>query len=135
MTVYAVFDTNVIVSAMITPNSDAPTVKVLEMVANGRIIPLFNNEIITEYDEVLHRDKFRLREKDISNMIGLILDRGVLSYRITSDSLFVDAADAVFYEVALSKDGAYLVTGNTRHFPTKPLVVTPAEMLQIMNGL
>ena len=37
MTVFAVFDTNVIVSAMITPNSDAPTVKVLEMVANGRI--------------------------------------------------------------------------------------------------
>ena len=68
-------------------------------------------------------------------MIGLILDRGVLSYRITSDSLFVDAADTVFYEVALSKAGAYLVTGNTKHFPTQPLVVTPAEMLQIMKGL
>ena len=135
MIVYAVFDTNVIVSAMITPNSDAPTVKVLEMVAIGYIIPLYNDEIISEYDEVLHRDKFKLREKDISNMIGMILERGIPSNRIASSCPFVDSNDAVFYEVALSKDGAYLVTGNTRHFPTKPLVVTPAEMLQIMKDL
>lgn len=35
----------------------------------------------------------------------------------------------VFYEVALSVDDSYLVTGNTKHFPKKPFVVTPAEML------
>ena len=40
----------------------------------------------------------------------------------------------VFYEVALSKEDAYLVTGNTRHFPKKPFVVTPAEMIAIIEG-
>ena len=40
--------------------------------------------------------------------------------------------DAVFYEVALSKEDAYLVTGNTKHFPKSPIVVTPAEMLDII---
>jgi hypothetical protein len=39
----------------------------------------------------------------------------------------------VFYEVALSKDDAYLVTGNTKHFPKKPIVVTPAQMLEILR--
>ena len=39
----------------------------------------------------------------------------------------------VFYEVALSVDDSYLVTGNTKHFPKKPFVVTPAEMLQIIH--
>ncbi len=39
----------------------------------------------------------------------------------------------MFYEVALSKDDAYLVTGNTKHFPNKPIVVTPAEMLDILQ--
>lgn len=43
-----------------------------------------------------------------------------------------DASDAVFYEVALSKEGSYLVTGNKRHFPQAPIVVTPAEMLEIL---
>ena len=49
MKVYAVFDTNVIVSAMITSHSDSPTVKVVEKVATGQITPLFNGEIIAEY--------------------------------------------------------------------------------------
>ena len=43
---YAVFDTNVLVSAMITNNSESPTVKVMEKVADGNIIPIFNYEII-----------------------------------------------------------------------------------------
>ena len=38
----------------------------------------------------------------------------------------------VFYEVALSKEDAYLVTGNIKHFPKTPIVVTPAEMIEIL---
>ncbi len=47
---------------------------------------------------------------------------------------FPDPKDVVFYEVALSKEDAYLVTGNIKHFPKKPFVVTPAEMLAILEG-
>ena len=36
-------------------------------------------------------------------------------------------------EVSLSKDGSFLVTGNVKHFPVKPLVVTPAEMVKMME--
>ena len=39
----------------------------------------------------------------------------------------------MFYEVALSKEDAYLVTGNKKHFPKTPIVVTPAEMLEILQ--
>jgi predicted nucleic acid-binding protein len=46
-----------------------------------------------------------------------------------------DPKDIVFYEVALSVEDSYLVTGNTKHFPKKPFVVTPSEMLQIINGM
>ena len=47
---------------------------------------------------------------------------------------FPDPKDIVFYEVAMSKEDAYLVTGNTKHFPKKPIVVTPSEMLEIMES-
>lgn len=50
-----------------------------------------------------------------------------------SDEFFPDPKDVVFYEVALSKEDAYLVTGNTKHFPKKPIVVTPAEILEILR--
>ena len=59
---------------------------------------------------------------------------GVRGERVLSDDFFPDPKDVVFYEVALSKDDAYLVTGNTKHFPKKPIVVTPAEMLEILRA-
>ena len=50
-----------------------------------------------------------------------------------SDEIFADKDDRVYYEVALSKDDGYVVTGNTKHFPKSPIVVTPAEMMQIVQ--
>ena len=45
--------------------------------------------------------------------------------------------DLPFYEVVLEKrnDDAYLVTGNTRHFPKKPFIVTAREFLNILEQL
>ena len=50
-----------------------------------------------------------------------------------NEVIFPDQKDVVFYEVALSKEDAYLVTGNIKHFPKKPFVVTPAEMVEILG--
>lgn len=133
MKCFAVFDTNVLVSAMITHNSDSATVKVLEQVVKGRIVPLFNDEILLEYQEVLNRDKFNLREDDILNMLDLIIDNGCWAGRRVTDFPFTDADDIVFFEVAMTKEGTFLVTGNTKHFPKVPTVVTPAEMLEIIG--
>ena len=41
----------------------------------------------------------------------------------------------VFYEVALSKEDSFLVTGNIKHFPKKPFIVTPSEMLTIISEI
>ena len=40
---------------------------------------------------------------------------------------------AVIDTVALSKEDAFLVTGNKKHFHRTPIVVTPAEMLEILQ--
>lgn len=55
---YAVIDTNVFVSALITRNPDSPTRVVYDHIDSGDIIPLYNDEIIAEYREVLSRPKF-----------------------------------------------------------------------------
>ena len=59
-------------------------------------------------------------------------ERGIRTERVLSDDFFPDPMDIVFYEVALSKKDAYLVTGNIKHFPTKPYIVTPRQMLDII---
>ena len=131
--IYAVIDTNVIVSAYITKNLQAATSKVLAAVLQGKIIPVYSDEIIDEYIEVLHRKKFDIPEYLIKWAIDRILMNGICGEKVRSIEHFPDPKDIVFYEVALSKDDAYLVTGNKKHFPNKPIVVTPAEMVDILR--
>ena len=64
MKIYAVIDTNVIVSALITKREDSPTRLILDYLLKGRIIPVYNEEILKEYLEVLTRSKFKL-SKDL----------------------------------------------------------------------
>ena len=60
MKVFAVFDTNILVSALISRRSDTAVVRAMETLLSGEVIPLYNDEILREYDEVLHREKFHL---------------------------------------------------------------------------
>ena len=129
----AVIDTNVIVSAYITKNLEAATSKVWEAVLQCKLTPIYNDEILSEYSDVLHREKFGIPEHLIKWALDKVVTNGVRGERVLSDESFPDPKDVVFYEVALSKEDAYLVTGNTKHFPKKPIVVTPAEMLEILQ--
>ena len=134
MRVYAVIDTNVIVSALLARNPQSATVKVLEAFWQGKIVPLANDEIIGEYDEVLRRPKFRFPEELVAAVVAGIKQGAVSAERVKTRQAFPDPKDAVFYEVALSKEDAYLITGNIKHFPHTPIVVTPAEMLDILSS-
>ena len=133
--IYAVIDTNVLVSALFTSNVEAATVKVLDALLQEKIIPLYNEEIYDEYVEVLSRPKFHFTRTIVNKYLKAIRDLGVKAERVRSQENFPDMDDIVFYEVAMSKEDAYLVIGNTKHFPKSPIVVTPAEMMQIILAL
>lgn len=128
---YAVFDTNVLVSALLSHNAESPTVAVVNLILDRIIIPLYNEEILNEYNEVLGRDKFAFSQARIDAVLAAI-QSGIATDRTPAGWDFPDEDDIVFYEVALSVDEAYLITGNTRHFPPVSKVVTPSEMLQIV---
>ena len=66
-------------------------------------------------------------------MLSLIKTKGINSRRQPVTALFPDPDDIVFYKVAMSHDDSYLVTDNLRHFPRNGRVVTPAEMLYIIE--
>lgn len=130
---YAVFDTNVLVASLMSKRLDSPNVILLDYVVNGRIVLLYNKIILEEYDDVLHRSKFDFDDERVRAVIDLVTT-GLEMEPTTSDEHFSDPDDAVFYEVALSKEGSYVVTWNQRHFPKSPIVVTPEEMLQIVKS-
>ncbi|MCQ2800894.1 MAG: putative toxin-antitoxin system toxin component, PIN family [Bacilli bacterium] len=136
MKLCAVIDTNVLISALITKNQNSATVKVMRAVLDGTIIPLFHKDIIAEYEEVLHRTKFNLQENTIQLIIDAIKQYGVEVFPQPSGEILIDMDDLIFYEVALEKQDsdAYLVTGNLKHYPVRDYIVTPAEMIEIINS-
>ena len=131
--IHAVIDTNVLVSALLAKSEDSSVIKLIDAVLNGKIIPLFNNEIIAEYTEVLSRPKFKFDKEIRELLVERIVFLGEDADRTAYPESLPDEDDRVFYEVALGTDDAYLVTGNLKHFPKTPIVVTPAQMLDILN--
>ena len=132
--IYAVLDTNVIVSALLSRSADSTISKLIDHMIDGHLIPMYSQEIIDEYIEVLSRDKFHFQPDARDRLIARIMSKGMDSDRVPFEEKMPDENDRVFYEVALSKEDAYLVTGNQKHFPLTPIVVTPAEMLEILNS-
>lgn len=100
---------------------------------NGRIKPVYNDEIIDEYTEVLHRPKFKLNDDDIQLLIDYITKYGIHSDRIPYNGDMPDEKDRPFYEVSLSMEDSFLVTGNLKHFPVTPKVVTPAQIISLLE--
>ena len=134
MSFYAVIDTNVLVSAFLKSTS-VPHV-VLEYVFAGSIVPLYNNEILAEYKEVLNRPKFHFPKDAVEIVVAKIKEIGIHFDAIPVDENLPDPKDIVFYAVTMNaraENDAYLVTGNIKHFPEKPFVVTPRQMLDIVE--
>ena len=135
MICYAVIDTNVLVSALLSGKDDAATVQVVGKLLSGEIIPLYSNEITGEYREVLARKKFGFSKDMVEFLVTAVEKFGIQVDPSPSGAVLPDMKDLPFYEVVLEKrdDGAYLVTGNIKHFPKEPFVVTARELLDILN--
>lgn len=131
---YVVIDTNVFVSAYLTHNLESATSKIVAHLMQGDITLLYNDEIMAEYEEVLSREHLHISNIERETLFAYIREKGIKAERATFDELFIDEDDRVFYEIALSKEDSFLVTGNIKHFPVDPRVVTPSQMLQIIES-
>jgi len=69
-----VLDTNVLVSALLTP--DGTCAAVIDAVIDGRLLPLVSPEILDEYREVLVRARFGSDQEQVENLIVLLLEVG-----------------------------------------------------------
>ena len=137
MTCYAVIDTNVLIASLLTSHEDSATVQILEKVFTGEIIPLYNQKIIEEYQNVLHRKKFGFSNEAIFTLLGALVKFGELVAPLPSGEILPNKFDLPFYEVALARqnDHAFLVTGNLKHFPLKSFIVTPRELISLLKSL
>lgn len=133
MKVYVVIDTNVVVSAMLTHNADSPTRLLFSKVVEGQVVPMLNDSILEEYVEVLMRPKFKFAPKDINDVCRLFDLRGIKYVPESTGRYFIDPDDQIFYETYLMRDDAYLITGNLKHYPSEPRILSPHDMMHIIH--
>ncbi len=137
MSLFAVIDTNVLLSALLSKSEDAAAVLVLNAVFDGRITLLYHEDILAEYEDVLCRARFHLDRADVEAMIDELRRIGLPLSPATVEEAFPDPDDRIFYAVVMEKrktDDAWLVTYNLKHYPQKPFVVTPGEMLRVLEA-
>ena len=128
--IYAVIDTNVIVSSLLTRNHDSATARVMNAVYEGKVMPLVCDEILGEYEEVLHRAQLKLDPAKCDYILSLIRDQAEPMHPVHTDALMPDEDDRIFFEIALAGQDVFdsrLVTGNIKDYPKADFVVSPSE--------
>lgn len=130
-----VIDTNVLVGALLSRKTDTAVVQFTDLLVHtDELVPLYDERIFKEYEDVLNRSKLGIRKSMIAGVLSLIIKKGRKVSRVyhpDKDELPSDVKDIPFYEVVLTKKNrASLVTGNKSHFPDKSFVVTPAEFFE-----
>lgn len=133
--IYAVIDTNVFVSALLSEKEDAATVQLVRKILLGNIIPVYSEKILSEYREVLQRPKFNFPAEDQRYLLAAIEKYGEYVVPQISGSSLPDEKDLPFYEAANMNEAWYLVTGNMKHFPEESFIVTPREMLIVLKKM
>ncbi len=135
MKYYAVIDTNVVVSSML--KHDSIPGEILDLVLSKTIVPLLNKEIIDEYEDVLKRNKFGFSNDEVDKLITNLKSNSIFLEREQTLEEFVDEDDIVFYEIVMSARhtmAAFLITGNIKHYPIRNYVVTPKQMIEIIDS-
>ena len=126
-----VIDTNVLVSAALS-HSGNPA-KITTLISNKSEIQVFYSaEILDEYEKVLAYDKLKIDTEVQAAIVDTLKEFGTLIEPTASAIPLPDETDRVFYDAA-NECGAILVTGNIKHFPVEPFIMTPSELIQRMG--
>mgnify|MGYP006350749553 CR=1 FL=1 len=133
---YVILDTNVLVSALLSKHDDAATVKVMQKLFEGKLVPVYSTLIVQEYIDVLHRKKFKFDPDLVNAIIEYIQSIGIKIVPGSVQITLPDAKDLPFYEVFYcTRDiNSYLVTGNLKHFPVEPFIVSAADLIRILES-
>ena len=83
---------------------------------------------------MFHRAKFKLVPGVADALISFIKEHGIETSRTTFQESMPDEDDRAFYEVSLSVDDSFMVTGNLKHYPQTPKVISPADFLMVLKN-
>jgi len=128
-----VIDTNILVSALLQPESRPAAVLMLAL--SGEVQLCVSDAVFAEYDEVIRRPHLKRSPDVIENTLQSVRRLGHWVKPDVRVAACVDPDDNIFLECAEAARADYLVTGNQRHFPKfwkNTKIVSSREFLDII---
>ena len=123
-----VIDTNIFVSALMSPSGNPA--KIHNMFLAGELSLVFNSDIYEEYQDVLFRQHLGIPLNQAEKVLVAVRYLGEKIEVFPSANAMIDEDDRVFYDTAKSA-GAYLISGNKKHYPDEPFIFSPTEFLEL----
>jgi len=122
-----VLDTNIIISAALSQGGNPA--KIIFLACNDvKFQMIYAVEILAEYDRVLSYKKLNISNEKKNWAINLIEREGTIITPPASIFPMPDESDRIFYDTAKASN-AILITGNLRHYPDEPFIMTPSDFL------
>jgi len=116
MNIRVVIDTNILVSALLTPQG-APAQVFLMCFLQPDFRLCVSGAVFAEYEEVIRRPRLQRSQHEIESTLAAIRERGLWFRPAEKVRTCSDPADDIFLECAQAAAAQYLVTGNAKHFP------------------
>jgi uncharacterized protein len=131
--VKAVLDTNVVVSGLLKPAGLEALI--LDLGHAGRFTMVASDALLREYEGVLSRPRLGIASTEVARCIGRIRHRAWHVEPEVQVQATRDPDDNMVLECALAGGAAYVVTGNTRHFPGefhRIKIIPPRQFLVLL---
>jgi putative PIN family toxin of toxin-antitoxin system len=135
-----VLDTNVIIAA--ARSRSGASALLLEWWFDGRFATLLSSKLILEYEEVLKRERGKIRwnDADIEDFLDVLCARSELVEPFFRLRPFLpDANDEFLLELAFAGGIEYLVTHNVRDFTEAEAfgvkAITPGNFVAVLRGM
>jgi putative PIN family toxin of toxin-antitoxin system len=127
-----VLDTNILVSGLLTPFGSSA--EIVRMVFSGELLLYVDARILSEYQDVLNRPKFKFNKGHIDLLLDFIKQYGQFVSSSPLQNRLPDPDDEPFLEVAIAENVKALITGNSIHYPNSLRkgvnIVSPAEFIE-----
>ena len=133
----AIIDTNVVVAALLTSDSDAPTARILDGMLGGSFPFVLSVPLLAEYRRVLTRDRIRERHglttDQVDGVLSAIAANAIVREAVSSEETAPDPGDQHLWDLLAGAPGAVLVTGDKQlleNAPNHASVLLPGSFIE-----
>ena len=114
----AIIDTNVVVAALLTADSETPTARILGGMIRGRLPFVLSVPLLAEYRRVLTRERIcerhGLSSDEIDRLLSTIAANAIVREPSSSEHTAPDPDDQHLWDLLFAVSDAVLVTGDAR---------------------